>query len=232
MNGKIWRVFGASVIGSYHIQNNLPNQDSFYISNKLLSMAVSDGLGSKKFSHFGSKYLVEYAVKTSRLFYKNQKAFEKKLYHLWITKLKKEKIDYKDASSTLMLVFIKNKKIYIAKIGDGAIIILGKKNKIIDEKNKQFSNTTTPFGYDRLKWNIFDEKDIDFIFISTDGISDDIKDKIGFAKYFKKYFLRLPKYRYNLEAIKLLKNWKVKGSSDDKTFVAIMKDKNGRKSLY
>jgi len=115
MNGKGWRIFGASVIGSYHIQNNLQNQDSFYISNKLLSVAVSDGLGSKKFSHYGSKYLVKYAVKLSRLLYKNKKAFEKKLYHLWITKLKEQQINYKDASSTLMLVFIKKIKRYISQ---------------------------------------------------------------------------------------------------------------------
>jgi len=229
MNGKGWRIFGASMIGSYHIKNNLPNQDSFYISNKLLSVAVADGLGSKRFSHYGSKYLAKFAVRLSRLFYKNQKAFEEKLSDLWITKLKKQQINYEDASSTLMLVFIKNKKIYIAKIGDGAIIILGKKNIVVEEGNKIFSNATTPFGYDRLKWSIFDEKDIDFIFISTDGISDDIEDKIGFAKYFKKYFLKLPKYRYSSEGKEILKNWRVKGSSDDKTFVAMIKDKNGKK---
>ncbi len=224
MNGDHWLIFGATQIGSYHVKNNIPNQDSFYISKQLLSIGVADGLGSKKYSHYGSKYLVKYAVQLSRFFYGNKRSFENKLNILWINRLRKLNIDFKDASTTLMLIIIKNRKIYIAKIGDGSIIILGKENKIIDENDKVFSNSTVPFGYAELKWIVLNEKDVDLIFISTDGISDDIKDKIGFAQYFKKYFSKLPKYKHEIEAKKLLKNWKVKGSSDDKTFVAMIKE--------
>jgi len=226
MNGK-WKVFGYSSIGKYHIENNMPNQDSFYykIRNNLISVAVADGLGSRKYSHLGSSLLTKNVVKLSRLFYGNKILFEKKLKNIFIKEIKRLNVNTNDALSTLMFAIIKNGKIYIAKIGDGDIIILGKDNFVIEE-NKTFGNITNPFGYEKLSWYVFDEKDIDFIFLATDGLSDDLKDKINFAKAFKKFFEKLPKYKLFRESEKMLKNWNVKGSVDDKTFACLIKEKD------
>jgi serine/threonine protein phosphatase PrpC len=226
MNGN-WKVFGYSLIGRYHKNNNFPNQDSFYykISNNFISAAIADGLGSKKYSHIGSSLLTKNVIKLSRNFYGNKVLFEKRLTEKLNRKLNILQLNKNNALSTLMFVIIKNNKIYIAKIGDGSIIILGEKNLIIEE-DKNFVNITIPFGYEKLKWYVFNEKDINFIFLATDGISDDIYDKIGFAKEFRKYFKKLSKYKLFKESKEMLENWNVKGSVDDKTFVCLMKEEN------
>jgi len=226
MNGK-WKVFGYSLIGKYHIENNMPNQDSFFykVHNNLISAAVADGLGSRRYSHLGSFLLTKNVVKLSRLFYGNKILFEKKLKDIFIEGIKKLNVNMNDALSTLMFAIIKNGKIYIAKIGDGDIIILGKDNFVIEE-NKNFGNITNPYGYKNLNWYEFNEKEVDFIFLATDGISDDLLDKLGFAKAFKEYFEKLPKYKLLKESEKMLKNWNVKGSVDDKTFVCLIKEKD------
>ena len=70
MNGKNWNGWGVSEIGPLHIKENLPNQDSFIVKKFCWGIVgvVCDGLGSKQYSHIGSKALVDAIVKTAQLF--------------------------------------------------------------------------------------------------------------------------------------------------------------------
>ena len=51
-----WRSFGASVIGPGHAASRLPNQDAWLAFHHIRAdgIVVSDGLGSKPLSDFGS----------------------------------------------------------------------------------------------------------------------------------------------------------------------------------
>jgi len=213
MSGKI---VGGSEIGLYHLQSNTPNQDSFNyeIYNNIVVGAVADGMGSRKFSQIGSKALTKLVVKLAKNF-NNKKRFEKKLLTQYKQKIKPYKVD--DCLSTLMFVIIKNNKVYIAKVGDGAVVVIGKKDKIIEEKDKLFGNFTTAFSIDKLNWYQFRKNEIDTLFLATDGISDDIEKKIEFVRDFKNYFCKNKKR----DITTLLKNWPVKGSIDDKTLLCI-----------
>jgi len=220
MRGR-YKILAISEVGRLHIHQNIPNQDAFNykVYDKLIVGAVSDGMGSKKFSQIGSRILTSIVVKEAKTFYKNKVLFEKRLLKLYKQKIKPLKIE--DTLSTLLFVIIKNNKTYIAKVGDGMVVGVGKENIIIDD-DKGFSNLTTTFSVDRLKWWEFDFE-FDTIFLATDGISDDIKDKLNFVKNFSEYFFKYPNRKQQLKH--MLLNWPVKGSNDDKTLLCIKRVK-------
>ena len=223
MSGK-WKVIGVSEIGKYHIYENMPNQDSIFYKkfNNSIIGAIADGVGSKIHSDKGSSILTKEAVLFANRFYNNKVYFENRLKKKVIKKL--YPINLNDALSTFMLVIIKKNKIYIAKVGDGIVVVLGKNSYILEEENKLFVNFTSTFARERLKWYVFDEKDIDFIFLATDGISDDITKKVEFTKKFRNHFIKLPKHKQLKQLKNMLQNWVVKGSNDDKSVLYFYKE--------
>jgi len=231
MNGNKWIGWGVSQIGPLHIKNNIPNQDSFIVKeyNWGIVGVVCDGLGSKKYSHIGSNALVKSIVQVSEVFdfSKDITLFEPLVFDEW-----KENINpYKEeeTSTTLLFVIIKNSKIYIGRVGDGAIAIFGKDSLLIEEDKDSFTNYTTPFGRDTLiEWEIYDEVEVDSIIICSDGISEDIehdKKLDFFSSYLLNYKDMNSKIRTK-EIEKWLENWSVRGHTDDKTIVALIKGKN------
>ena len=223
---------GISQIGPSHINLNIPNQDSFTVRkfNWGIVGVVCDGLGSKKYSHIGSKALVKAVVYCSNIFdFKNKdiSLFEPLLKSIWKNNI--YPYNERDTSTTLLFVIVKNKKVYVGRVGDGAIAIFGTKKMLLEETKDAFTNFTTPFGRDeKISWNIFDEVDIKDIILCSDGISEDIqKDKfLDFCKgYVSEYSNQVHRKRKK-EIEKWLKNWSVKGHSDDKTIVALVKDLN------
>ena len=228
MNGR-WKGWGVSQRGPLHIKNSIPNQDGFVLKTYTWGAAavVCDGLGSKPQSHIGSKKLCESFIQTVKIFEfdKDLSFFEKIMLPVWEMKISPIKTE--DALSTIIFTIIKDEKVYIANSGDGGIVILGKKEFVFEDEG-EFSNITTPFGYANLKWRVFKEEDINAIMICTDGIYDDLKkERIKeFAKDYINYYKNMqPLKRYH-KIKRLLKNWPVKGHSDDKTIVTLYKDEN------
>lgn len=233
MNGSIWCGWGVTQIGPSHIKNEIPNQDSFKIKkfNWGIVGVVCDGLGSKKHSHVGSKALTNAIVKASQIFdFKKSQVelFEPLVKSLWNINIYPHPEN--ECLTTLLFVIIKHYKVYVGRVGDGALGILGNKNKLIEEKKDTFTNYTTPFGREeRIYWHIFGEKNIDSIVLCSDGISEDIrKDKnLDFYKEYINTYKNMNSTKRTKEIKKWLKNWPVKGHSDDKTILALVKmDKN------
>lgn len=231
MNGNIWYGWGVSEIGPLHVKENIPNQDSFLIKKYSWGAVgvVCDGLGSKKYSHIGSLALSEAIVKASQLFdfSKDIKLFEPLLQSLWDINI----YPYlqNETSTTLLFTIIKNGKAYIGRVGDGAIAIFGKNNLLVEEDKDMFTNYTVPFGRDeKIKWYIFDEEDVDYIVMCSDGISEDIqKNKIlEFFQTFIENYKDMQSNKRVYEIKKWLKNWPVRGHSDDKTIVTLVRDIN------
>jgi len=232
MNGNKWKGWGISEIGPLHIKENIPNQDAYIVKKYKWGIVgvVCDGLGSKKYSHIGSNALVKSVVEASKLFdfeNVNIKLFEPLLKSLWDISIFPHNSN--ETATTLLFSIIKNNKIYVGKIGDGAIAIFGKKSFILDEKKTSFTNYTTPFGRDsKIEWYIFDEVEIDYIVICSDGISEDLKkDKLlDFFKNYVESYKNIQPNKRIYEIKQWLKNWPVKGHSDDKTIVSLIKVKN------
>lgn len=232
MNGNKWIGWGVSEIGPLHIKENIPNQDSYIVKKYSWGMvgAICDGLGSKKYSHIGSHALIKAVNQAAKIFdfEKDINLFEPLLESLWNINI--SPYSQNDTSTTLLFIIVKHKKVYIGRVGDGAIAIFGKNNLLVEEDKDMFTNYTVPFGKDeKIKWYIFDEKDIDYIVMCSDGISEDIhKDKI--IDFFQNYvtnYISVSSAKRNYEIKQWLVNWPVKGHSDDKTIVALVKVENG-----
>ena len=228
MNGNLWSGWGVSEIGPLHIKENIPNQDSFIVKKYSWGIVgvVCDGLGSKKYSHIGSKALVNAITKAAQLFNfeKDINLFEPLVKSLWDINI----FPYapNETSTTLLFSIVKNKKVYIGRVGDGAIVVFGKESILLEEDKNMFTNYTTPFGRDqKIEWYIFDESEIDSIVMCSDGISEDLKkDKL--LDFFQNYIDNYKNIQSNKRVYEIkqwLKNWPVKGHSDDKTIVALVK---------
>ncbi len=233
MSGNFLNGWGVSQKGPSHLINQTPNQDAYKVKSFYWGMVgvVCDGLGSKQYSHIGSKALVKAVVKASDLFdfeNSNIEQFEPLVKSLWEKKIYPYSIS--DCSTTLLFTIIKHNTIYIGRVGDGIICILGGDNTIIEESKDSFTNYTTAFGRDEnIKWKIFNLENVDSIVICSDGISEDIQRGKIFD-FCEKYVLKYKeekKKRRKKEIKSWLKKWPVKGHSDDKTIVALVKmDKN------
>jgi len=228
MNGNQWMGWGVSEIGPLHINENLPNQDSYIVKKYSWGIVgvVCDGLGSNKYSDIGSLALVQAVTQAARLFdfKKDINLFEPLLKSLWDIKI--SPYSQSETSTTLLFTIIKHQKVYIGRVGDGAIGIFGKTSLLAEEDKDMFTNNTVPFGREeKISWAIFDEDNIDYIVMCSDGISEDLhNDRI--LDFFKNYvsdYRGMTAVKRNYEIKNWLKNWPVKGHSDDKTIVALVK---------
>ncbi len=226
-----WQGWGVSQIGPLHIKNGVPNQDSSVVKEYSWGIVgvVCDGLGSKKYSHIGSSALTKSIVQASKIFdfSKDIKLFEPLVRSLWNINIYPYSQD--ETSTTLLFVIVKNEKVYIGRVGDGAIAVFGKNSLLIEEDKDSFTNYTTPFGRETLiDWQIYDELEVDYIVICSDGISEDIKrDKL--LDFFEKYLLNyknVSSSKRTYEIKKWLGNWPVRGHTDDKTIVALLKEQH------
>jgi serine/threonine protein phosphatase PrpC len=230
MSGNSWSGWGVSEIGPLHVKENIPNQDSYIVRKYSWGIVgvVCDGLGSKKYSHIGSKALVKAVTKTAHLFNfeKDLILFEPLLKSLWDIYI--FPYSHNDTATTLLFTIIKDNKVYTGRVGDGAIVLLGDKDVVVDEDKDMFTNFTTPFGRDlKIEWEVYNEEDIDSIVLCSDGISEDIKNDSllpFFNNYVETYKNKLPNKR-NYEIKQWLKQWPVKGHTDDKTIVTLFKNK-------
>lgn len=231
MNDSSWEGWGLSEIGPLHIKENIPNQDSYIVKKYSWGIvgSVCDGLGSKKYSHIGSQALIKALTQSAKIFdfQKDINLFEPLLKSLWDINISPYLAD--ETSTTLLFTIVKNKKIYIGRVGDGAIAIFGKNSLLVEEDKDMFTNYTTPFGREeKIRWYIFDEDNIDYIVMCSDGISEDIQ-KNRILDFFQNYienYKNISSIKRNYEIKNWLKNWPVKGHTDDKTIVALIKAEN------
>jgi len=192
-----WKIASSYVAGQGHIKKNIPCQDRTYklvqkyITGTFYGLALADGAGSYKYSDIGAEYITKkilYRLKSKFEYiirYKNPipfltKYIEKELFQFANTK----GIDFKELSSTLLFVAIKNDNFIIGHIGDGVIGALSnddKINTISYPENGEYSNSTyftTSIKYKQrlrlLKGKITNTKG--FILMS-DGAEESLFDK-------------------------------------------------------
>lgn len=136
---------GISLKGSYHEVN----QD-YYISKSFDNgyiMVVSDGMGSKKISQYGSKTICEtiYDLISKKQVNLELLSFKDVLY-LCHEEWKKRLVSYdlSQCYTTMLVAVVCDKKIRVARLGDGFIGIYTNEGVkcLFDEKNDCFVNET------------------------------------------------------------------------------------------
>ena len=220
---------GITIMGSYHDVN----QDS-YLSKPYKDgyiMVVSDGMGSKSLSHFGSKCLCEsvYNVVSNYAFDLDVISFKDIIYACheeWKKRL--SDYDIKQCYATLLVVVIRENKISAARLGDGFLAIYtdGKVTCLYDKKENYFANET-----DCLKEELDREK-IETVEVEysefqgavscTDGVEIGTmqeEDILSFTQEFVDEYSNRDKDEVIAEIESWLKDWP---GMDDKTLAFVM----------
>ena len=147
-----WKGACAECIGPLHIKQKLPMQDSHYLflSKKCFIAAVSDGLGSKAHSDFGSKTACCLFVKLAKEWIgvrdKSPEDFTSLFVKKWVCEIQKSSFDVRDCSATFLGAVYHNSTLYLFQLGDGMISCIfddESKNLVMtDAKDESFSNMT------------------------------------------------------------------------------------------
>lgn len=152
----MYNVIQCAVQGRGHIKDNIPCQDKTYslCKNGTHVIALADGAGSAKFSHFGAAYVTkkicENLVDEFNLYFeeKDGVAVKRKILNFLLNGLEtmafENSATLKDFASTLLVVAISLDRYIIIHIGDGVIGYL-KDNELkvaTQPDNGEFVNTT------------------------------------------------------------------------------------------
>lgn len=191
-----WKLISCSAIGTSHQKNNLPCQDyadSFEcLENELIIGAIADGAGSAKHSDLGSKVAVDQAIaylKTSWQFLPEDRdqIFGQTLKEVKSNLEKKAKskdCSLRDLACTLSIIVATSKWFAAMQIGDGAIVVKSQDKpdyRLLFMPHKgEYANQTvfiTSNNAEKYLQIKFEEKELSFISLATDGIENISLDK-------------------------------------------------------
>ena len=233
-----WSSFGASVIGPGHIVSKKPNQDAWgsFHHPYCDGIVVSDGLGSKEFSHHGSSaacLAVEHAVFSMWLDECDSldEDFLENVKNYWIDYL--EGLEPRTAAATCLFAIVYESKAWIGQLGDGCAAVVrtdGRVSVLTDDKSGSFSNMTDSLATNASadKWRLFcvPEEEVAALVLCTDGVSDDIVglDNLkGFIKGFAESSAEMATIVAAREAKDMLENWPTPKHADDKTIACLLR---------
>lgn len=129
----MWKIMKCAVQGIGHIDKDIPCQDKVYdlTENGVTTIALADGCGSAKLSHYGAervtKYICEDFCKNFDSIFNDDDGISVKKTVMndiidQLNELAKDKeCDIKDLASTLLFVSVKENNFILAHIGDGII---------------------------------------------------------------------------------------------------------------
>lgn len=224
---------GISLKGDYHDIN----QDCFltkeYEDGYIL--VVSDGMGSKKMSQFGSKAICEAVYEVISTKHINLDSFSFKdvlnmCYEEWKKRL--YLFDISQCYATMLVVVVTNKKIRVGRLGDGFIGIYTNQGVkcLFDKKVDRFANETDclceQFGRDKLEVAEIDYESLFGVVACTDGIEVGMMQEhelIGFTRDL------VDEYRNNSEekVISEIESWLTDWPGrDDKTMAFLIEGEN------
>lgn len=232
----VWRSFGASVIGPGHVNAGMPNQDAWASFHHVWGdgIVVSDGLGSKPFSDFGSRaacLAVAHAVHGCHGKPKmDRSALADRIMIKWISLL--APLIPRDCAATCLFAFrLNDGVVHMGMLGDGLLAIVrgdGTVESLSDDKSETFSNMTAALSTDVTakdwRWLSIPEEDCQSIVLCTDGVSDDLSNATDFVKEFCEAHRCLSSATAARRAREMLEKWPTPKHSDDKTIACLLRE--------
>lgn len=242
----MWKIVNYEACGRSHYSSNTPCQDKTMAkeSNGTYCIALADGAGSAKLSHYGANIVVESTVNyltenfDSLIENTNGVMVKQEIVTYIIENLKinaeKYQCELKDLASTLLFVAIKDNRFIIGHIGDGIIGYLKNDNILVASKpsNGEFVNSTffvtSSKAIQNMKLFKGDIKDITGFVLMSDGSADSfyIKREDQLADTTKKII----KWTSTLEGEKIhelikdsFDNLVIKNTTDDCSIAIIAK---------
>jgi len=235
-----WKSFGASVIGPGHIAAGKPNQDAWSSFHHSWGdgIVVSDGLGSKPLSDYGSGAAcraVERAVRRFSVRAQDAQPVAESQYSAlladildgWLDSI--APLDPKDSAATCLFAFrLSDGLVRLGVLGDGCAAAVKHDGAVVslsDDKTAGFSNVTSALspGTSEASWTVVavPETECAAVVLCTDGVLDDLEDVEGFMAGFVTAHCGLAKTTASRRAYEMLENWPVPGHSDDKTIACL-----------
>lgn len=225
----VWRSFGASVIGPGHVSAGTPNQDAWASFHRRWGdgIVVSDGLGSRPFSDFGSRaacLAVACAVHSLRGVPDiDPSALSDRIKRKWISLL--PPVSSRDCAATCLFAFrLDSGVVHMGMLGDGLLAVVradGTVASLSDDKSDGFSNTTTALSPDVAaqdwRWLSLPEEDCQSIFLCTDGVSDDLSNAPTFVRELCETHQVLSSVSAARRIREMLEKWPTPKHRDDKT---------------
>lgn len=143
----MWKTLGCAVQGNGHLANNIPCQDKIasLSENGVSVIALADGAGSAKLSHFGAEHVTKYICKKlcsdfDKVFSDDSDGVNAKTavltdINVMLKELsEKHECTVKDLSSTLLAVAVRGEDVLAIHLGDGVIGCLkGDEIKVISK---------------------------------------------------------------------------------------------------
>jgi serine/threonine protein phosphatase PrpC len=235
----VWRSFGASVIGPGHVAAGTPNQDAWASFHRSWGdgIVVSDGLGSKPFSDFGSRAACLAAACAVYSFRgapdMDPSALSDRIKRKWISLL--PPVSSRDCAATCLFAFRLNSGVvHMGMLGDGLLAVVrtdGTVASLSDDKSDGFSNTTAALSPDVTaedwRWLSLPEENCQSLVLCTDGVSDDLSDAPAFVKEFCETHRVLSSVSATRRIREMLEKWPTPKHSDDKTVACMFREEVG-----
>lgn len=232
-----WNSWGASVIGPLHVKAKIPNQDSWKARRYKWGnvVVVSDGLGSKAHSDYGSKAaclaVFEAAKSYQNTPYANIADILRLIHANWLVKI--APYSSIDCSATCLFAIQNEGTITLGRLGDGIIVAVGKTDEhhliLSDNKQESFSNYTNSlrqeFKPDQWETATINSATCNAVVLCTDGISDDLlaDSEMDFCIDLINEYSFLTSKNRTKQLIKMMNEWPVPHHSDDKTIACLFK---------
>jgi serine/threonine protein phosphatase PrpC len=240
MSNDIWKYWGMSATGPLHIKMKLENQDCWMARDYKWGqvVVVSDGLGSKLHSAYGSRTACRAVLEASKIFANHSEAridnLPALIHAIWI--LKTAPYKYSDCAATCLFVIHYGGNLIIGRLGDGMIAALSENGResilLSDDKQDSFTNYTyclhADFHAEKWEMQILDASLYKGVLLCTDGISEDLLSdrKIEFAQDVYSNYTDCSSIERNTDIRRWLHEWPVKGHTDDKTIACLYKKRS------
>jgi hypothetical protein len=224
---------GISIKGSYHEIN----QDCFQVKklDKGFAVAVSDGLGSRSHSQYGSaavcSSVIEIATqKEEDLLEIDKDILLKEIYDRWLTKLKE--YDIRNCYATMLWVICYSGRLMAARLGDGFIGICADSETVVlfDRKEDFFINETEclteEMDFSKVDYIELEVSELKGGVVCTDGFCiGEMKQEelIGFSEGFVEGYSDMKQN----EILEDIKRWFLTWpGADDKTMAYFIAERN------
>lgn len=240
----------VNMAGPYHLKNNIPCQDAFYIketTENVVVGAVADGLGSEMNSDKGAKVQSNVAVRECCNNYKKEMNTDEvismmkqafiKAYKEVMKVASKEGNDVEQYDATLCLVIYDGEKLYYGQSGDSGLVVAlsdGTYCKVTEQQRDEDGNVY-PLCFGPEYWDFgFVEGKVTAAMLMTDGVWDQICPRVlryeenpihvVLAEMFMNHYGISVSAARQLEkdAVSFLREYPSKLLDDDKTVVVLI----------
>jgi len=237
----LWKSFGASVRGPAHIASGTPNQDSWASFHHVCldGIVVSDGVGSKPFSNFGSDAACLAVGCAAQACHINADMFQAKInrdilferiQRHWLSII--SPLEPRDCSATCLFAFrFGDGLIHLGMLGDGLVAALKSDSSVVsltEDKGHGFSNVTTALSSNvsPKEWRYFSllEKECIAVLLCTDGVADDLDNVDDFVSGFIEAHCSIAEISANRRTRVMLEKWPTPKHSDDKTIACLCRE--------